>query len=77
MSKTIGEKIVRIDFNAEGSAEVDQIKSQTAKLITLIRESDLGRDSYDGEVARLKSLAVTHYEAACQYAVKAVTASGE
>lgn len=65
---TIGEYRVGISFNPGGNKTVDQIKRAAADLIDLV-ESVPG----EGEVVRLKALAMTHIEDAAMWAVKAAT----
>ena len=73
--KTVGEQRVRTDFNVEGDMTVDHVKQGTAKLINVINTMPVDEHRFDnpGEVARLKSLAMTAYEEACMWAVKALT----
>lgn len=68
--KTLGERRVRIDFNPSAESAVDIIKNKTAELINTINDCP----SNDPEVRRLVSLAMTSYEEAAMWAVKAVTA---
>jgi len=63
-----GERIVRTSFNVTGSDVVNSIKQKTAELINLITNSE----SPD---PRLTALAVTHFETAAMWAVKAATAT--
>lgn len=70
MSKTLGEKIVRVDFNTTGQDDVTDIKAKSAELINIC-------DGLKGKAARLASLAITHLEIACMFAVKAATTSEE
>lgn len=67
--KTLGEKRVRIDFNPSAESAVDVIKNKTAELINIVNANP----SEDGETKRLMSLAMTSYEEAAMWAVKAVT----
>lgn len=67
---TKGENRVRVNFNVGGSKDIDKIKTKTAELINLIDSLP----NKDGEMERLKSLAMTAYEEAAMWAVKAVTA---
>jgi hypothetical protein len=74
---TIGEDRVRIKFNPSASNLVDDIKQRTAKLIDMCDEQSRvmkvpTRSSV--EAGRLWALAMTHYETAAMYAVKAATA---
>lgn len=65
--KTIGEERVRTEFNPSENGVVDQIKQKTAELINLcdeLRDND----------ARLSAKAMTAYEEAAMWAVKAATA---
>jgi hypothetical protein len=79
--QTKGEYIVGITFNPSQSGMVDQIKLQAAALIDLIhtihaKDVDVTKENageFIGEVARLKSLAITHIETAAMFAVKAQT----
>ncbi len=63
---TVGEYKVGISFNPSGNPEVDQLKRAAADLIDLV-------GSGEGEIGRLKGLAVTHIEDAAMWAVKAAT----
>ncbi len=67
---TKGENRVRVNFNVSGSGDVDKIKTKTAELINLIDSLP----NKNGEMERLKSLAMTAYEEAAMWAVKAATA---
>ena len=69
---TLGEKRVRTSFNVSASSEVDTIKQDTAKLIDRVKSLE-GNGTISGEKARLISLAMTAYEEAAMWAVKAVT----
>jgi hypothetical protein len=74
-AKTIGEIRVTTDFNPAQSDAVSQIKQKTAELINLVNSiekspSEPGANEY----GRLKSLAMTAYEEAAMWAVKAATA---
>lgn len=83
MNKTLGEARVRVDFNVNGSSTVDAIKQKTAELINLVNDITLGENNIEknniqgwsdnSEKARLKSLAMTAYEEAAMWAVKAST----
>jgi hypothetical protein len=69
---SLGAARVREDFNPGGHAMVNKIKRFTADLIDLCHwEMD---KTDDPEVGRLWSLAMTHYEDAAMWAVKAATA---
>jgi hypothetical protein len=77
--KTLGERRVRTDFNVSAKGEVDQIKQKSAELIDLVK--GLPRDEAkpmdtqaENERQRLISLAITAYEEAAMWAVKAATA---
>jgi hypothetical protein len=67
---TIGEERVRTKFNPSADGLVDKIKQQTAALIDLCAETEAALP----ETRRLWSLAMTHYEDAAMWAVKAATA---
>jgi hypothetical protein len=69
---TIGEDRVRIKFNPSDNTMVSQIKQKSADLINLCHDESL--TAKDGEQKRLWSLAMTHYEDAAMWAVKAATA---
>ena len=69
---SLGEQRVRINFNVLGSSEVDTIKSETAKLINYVVALKEG-ETVSAEKARLVSLALTAYEEAAMWAVKAAT----
>lgn len=74
---TVGEQRVRTSFNPGNNSVVDQIKQKTAELINLIdglRAPDSIQKEEFGEYVRLKSLAMTEYENAAMWAVKAATA---
>jgi hypothetical protein len=66
---TLGEDRVRVKFNPSSDNLVDQIKQATARLIDLCDEHKNG----DAEAIRLWALAMTHYEDAAMWAVKAAT----
>ncbi len=77
--KTIGEERVRVDFNQSGNELVADIKKRSAELINLldaVRNDGVskayGRET-SGEKLRLISLAMTDFESAAMWAVKAVT----
>jgi len=67
---SIGAFRVRESFNPSKDNMVDKLKRYTADLIDLC--NDL-KASGDGERARLAALAMTAYEEACMWAVKAAT----
>jgi hypothetical protein len=69
---TIGEDRVRVKFNPSGDGLVNGIKQQTAKLIDACNEG-LQRQDGTAEEKRLWALAMTHYEDAAMWAVKAAT----
>jgi len=68
--KTLGESRVRTSFNPANAGLVDQIKQKTAELIDLVSSID---NTSNGELARVKLLAMTEYESAAHWAVKAAT----
>jgi len=77
--KTLGEKRVRIDFNPSADGAVDQIKQKSAELINLVKglprkDGNTSSTEAEGERQRLISLALTSYEEAAMWAVKAATA---
>lgn len=65
--KSFGERIVRTEFNPSNNGAVDQIKQKTAELINLC-------DELKEKDGRLASIAITTYEQAAMWAVKAATA---
>jgi hypothetical protein len=69
---SIGEDRVRVSFNPSADSAVDELKRLTADLINKChaRKNDGG---VGGEEARLWSLAMTAYEEACMWCVKAAT----
>lgn len=70
-SMSLGARRVRESFNPSKDSMVDKIKRYTADLIDLCHEgSDKAKDP---EEKRLWSLAMTHYEDAAMWAVKATT----
>lgn len=77
---TTGERRVRTKFNPSSSDNVDLIKQRTAELIDLV--NDLPKTNADTdpdgvrapEAGRLRALAMTAYEEAAMWAVKAATA---
>lgn len=64
---SVGEDRVRTKFNPSQTSGVDVIKQKTAELINLC-------DGLKTKDARLASLAMTAYEEAAMWAVKAATA---
>ena len=65
--RTLGEMRIRTEFNPPKSSEVDLIKQKTAELIDLV-------DNLRLPDQRLKAIAMTTYEEAAMWAVKAATA---
>jgi len=65
---TIGEHLVRTQFNPSNNGIVDQIKQKTAELINLV-------DELKAKDARLVLNAQEAYELAAMWAVKAATAN--
>ncbi len=68
---SLGEDRIRVKFNPSANSVVDEIKQDTAKLIDLC-ECHLNPGS-SPEAARLWALAMTAYEEAAMWAVKAAT----
>lgn len=66
---TKGEYRVGCSFNPSGKSQVDGVKQITAGLI----DEMLPLVERGGEVARCAALAMTKYEEACMWAVKAIT----
>lgn len=71
--KTLGESRVRIDFNPAKNSLVDQVKQKSAELINIINGHPPANEENYGESVRLKALAMTAYEEAAMWAVKALT----
>src|SRR5262249_2943876 len=69
---TLGEERVRVSFNPSGDSAVEEIKQLTAALIDKCGEAR-GLGTVPTEEARLWSLAMTAYEEAAMWAVKAAT----
>lgn len=69
---SIGEDRVRTKFNPSQDSLVDQIKQDAARQID--RLDEMRQTAKNGEQARLISLAMTAYEEAAIWAVKAATA---
>ena len=69
---SLGEDRVRVKFNPSADSLVDQIKQKSAELINLCAQN---QDGLDVEATRLWSLAMTHYEDAAMWAVKAATSN--
>lgn len=68
---TFGEKRVGVTFNPSQNEYVEIFKRETAKLIDLLNES--AEVNLNQEAKRCFSLAMTTYEEAAMWAVKAVT----
>ena len=73
--KTLGEIRIRTDFNPDNNDKVSQIKQKSAELINLIKSlPETNSHLANPECSRLKALAMTSYEEAAMWAVKAATA---
>ncbi len=73
---TLGEYRVGITFNPSNNEMVEKIKRAAADLIDLIVLIDpqsLAGGETPGEVARLKAIAMTHFEEGAMSGVKAAT----
>ena len=73
---TLGEMRVRVSFNTTQDADVAKLKRLSAELIDLcdaLRGKGNPATEPDSEQGRLLSLAQTHYEDACMWAVKGAT----
>lgn len=70
VEQTLGQKRVRASFNPPNDSVVDLIKEKAAALIDFCNDHLPGKT---GEEARLWSLAMTHFEDAAMWAVKAAT----
>jgi len=68
---TLGEYRVGVTFNPSQNEYVEIFKRETAKLIDLLNESSQVNDNT--EAKRAFSLAMTNYEDAAMWAVKAFT----
>lgn len=68
---SIGQYRVGLDFNPSGNSVVQEIKERTAELIDLCML--IGEGNPNPEAVRLCALAMTHYEDAAMWAVKAAT----
>jgi len=73
MTGSLGAARVRESFNPSQDSQVDKIKRHTADLIDLCDEGKGKTNS--GEEHRLWALAMTAYEEAAMWAVKAATAN--
>lgn len=75
MNKTLGESRVRTSFNPSNVDLVNQVKQKTAELINLMNGLEYNPEDKAtyGEFVRVKSLAMTEYESAGHWAIKAVT----
>jgi hypothetical protein len=69
---SVGTDRVRVDFNPSNSSPVYVVKSRTADLIDLL-EAEIAQGERS-EKARLVAIAMTKYEEAAMWAVKALTA---
>ena len=69
---SLGAARVREEFNPSKDDLVDKIKRYTADLIDICNSENDTHD--DPEKGRCYSLAMTHYETAAMWAVKAATA---
>lgn len=67
---TMGDTRVRVGFNPSGNPTINALKHDVSDLIDLIDSIDTGGN---GEIARLKALAITNAELASMWAVKALT----
>jgi hypothetical protein len=74
---SLGASRVRESFNPSKDNLVDKIKRYSADLIDLCHDEmgKVGNGPGAGETNRLWSLAMTHYEDAAMWAVKAATTS--
>jgi hypothetical protein len=68
--QTYGQWLVGTTFNPSGDAKVNEVKQATADLIDDMQEIASNRD-HPG--ARSAALAITAYEEAAMWAVKAIT----
>ncbi len=70
MSKTLGEKRVRTEFNPSNNSVVQHIKERGAEYINFVNDNI---EVKSPEQARLKALALTAIEEAAMWGVKAAT----
>ena len=71
---TYGEKACGVGFNPSGSAPVDILKNGLANMVDLLHNM---RDaSFDDEVRRMYSIAITEIQTGQMWAVKAMTWRG-
>lgn len=68
--QTYGEYLVGLSFNPSGSPEVEMVKQTTADMIDELYELSQARDQPG---AREASIAITNFEQAAMWAVKAFT----
>jgi hypothetical protein len=71
MSKTLGQKRVKAEFNPTKDGHVDVIKNKCSELIDILEEMRAYPQTGTGEKQRLISLAQTEIECAAMWAVKA------
>lgn len=69
---TLGEALIRTDFNAESSGDVDNVKAAFAKLVDELNEYAHVTEK-ETERNRLLNAAIYELEMAAMLAVKAVT----
>ena len=69
--ESYGGRAVGLDFNPSRLLAVDVIKTNFAEIINDIDQTRA--DATDGEVKRMCSVAITEAQAACMWAVKALT----
>jgi hypothetical protein len=71
LETSFGGKAVGLKFNPSGNKEVEEIKSDCAKLINVLHA--LRNETEDGEKKRMYSVAITEIQTAQMWAVKANT----
>jgi hypothetical protein len=69
---SLGEDCVRVKFNPSSDSVVDNIKTKSAELIDMC--TVIWQQTGNPETQRLLELAMTRYEEAAMWAVKAATA---
>lgn len=75
-NSSVGEYKVRTNFNVSDSGTIKAIKDKTAELINLVNRLNIHENFADRDIKefyRLKALAMTEYELAAMWAVKAAT----
>lgn len=64
-------KLANVDFNPSKRPDVDEVKMLFARLVTILEP--VQADRVNGGGGRLASIAITQFEGAAMFAVKALT----